>query len=451
MSADKSDEDNKGNIIDQAVSDVENCRLAFCKFLSANDTGETGAHQAGIYIAKQACRILFDQPGEKGINKEQWVTITWQGQEQTRSRFLYYGKATRDEYRITNFGRGFPFLRPVCTGALFLLIRIDDLNYKAYVFNSEDEINEIAARLNINIAQSSYLLGADAGHPDASEAEASEEDEIKMLISSYAVDDFPDSRTMSLMAQDLVIHRIKAPMGVDPDNLLGMLVTAEYQLFRAVEEAKYMPVLRRGFVKMEDFLNLANTILNRRKSRAGKSLEHHLAVVFDAFHLSFGAQVQTEGNKRPDFLFPSGEAYHDPEFPAENLITLAVKTTCKDRWRQILNEADRTRNQTKYLLTLQQGISSAQLQEMAAEKVQLIVPREYITFYPPKWREQIWSLSDFIRMIQDKFGGSSAAKAGRSSRLLLRRADFKAAAHPEQLAALKKHDSLGGEPGSGQK
>ncbi len=39
--------------------------------------------------------------------------------------------------------------------------------------------------------------------------------------------------------------------------------------------------------------------------------------------------------------FPFRRAYHDTEFPVENLRMLAVKTTCKDRWRQILNEADK--------------------------------------------------------------------------------------------------------------
>ncbi|CAI6330788.1 EcoRII-C domain-containing protein [Escherichia coli] len=44
--------------------------------------------------------------------------------------------------------------------------------------------------------------------------------------------------------------------------------------------------------------------------------------------------------KNPISLFPFRRAYHDTEFPVENLRMLAVKTTCKDRWRQILNEAD---------------------------------------------------------------------------------------------------------------
>ena len=74
-------------------------------------------------------------------------------------------------------------------------------------------------------------------------------------------------------------------------------------------------------------------IIGRRKSRAGKSLEHHLTEVFSLSQVSFESQVNTEGNKKPDFLFPSQEAYLTPRFNPEKLCVLASKTTCKDRWR----------------------------------------------------------------------------------------------------------------------
>ncbi|MCU2864148.1 type II restriction endonuclease, partial [Enterobacter hormaechei subsp. xiangfangensis] len=91
----------------------------------------------------------------------------------------------------------------------------------------------------------------------------------------------------------------------------------------------------------DEFIALANSVSNRRKSRAGKSLELHLEHLFIEHGLRhFATQAITEGNKKPDFLFPSAGAYHDTEFPVENLRMLAVKTTCKDRWRQLLNEAD---------------------------------------------------------------------------------------------------------------
>lgn len=46
----------------QAIQVVLNSRKAYCKFLSANDTGLTGGHQAGIYISKPSVPILFDEP-----------------------------------------------------------------------------------------------------------------------------------------------------------------------------------------------------------------------------------------------------------------------------------------------------------------------------------------------------------------------------------------------------
>ena len=52
---------------------------------------------------------------------------------------------------------------------------------------------------------------------------------------------------------------------------------------------------------------------------------------------------------------------------------LAAKTTCKDRWRQILNEAARI--DVKHLLTVQEGVSSPQFREMKEEGVRLVVPK----------------------------------------------------------------------------
>ena len=142
-------------------------------------------------------------------------------------------------------------------------------------------------------------------------------------------------------------------------------------------------------------------VLNRRKSRAGKSLEHHLSAIFDGNNIKYSSQAVTEGNKKPDFIFPSQKAYHDLTFPTENLITLAAKTTCKDRWRQIINEADRLRNRPKYLCTLQQGISPAQMDEMQAENIILVVPKPYISSYPADRQNRIWTVSKFVSYIRE--------------------------------------------------
>lgn len=375
-------------------------QAVFCKFLAANDTGSTGAHQAGIYISKPSVTILFDEPGVKGENKEKWVKIKWHDDFETDTRFIYYGRHTRDEYRITNFGRGFPFLRPEYTGALFVFVKCDDENYQGYVLNTEEDINQFLDAFGISPTETNRLIETHLAKPEERERIAIEE-----FISTLTVD-FPSSEEMSAAArqiQDTVFDH-REFIRTNPDRKLLDWTDAEFRLFRALEYARYGEMISNGFASVEDFIATANQVLNRRKSRAGKSLEHHLSAIFDGNGLQYQEQAVTEGNKKPDFLFPSQEAYHNPAFPADKLISLAAKTTCKDRWRQVINEADRLRGKDKFLCTLQQGISGAQMDEMQAEQVVLVVPKPYIGTYPKDRQDRIWTLDKFVGYVREVEG-----------------------------------------------
>ena len=182
----------------------------------------------------------------------------------------------------------------------------------------------------------------------------------------------------------------------NPDFKIIEYTRVEYAIFREIEAQAYGPIINAGFDSVEQFVSVANTVLNRRKSRAGKSLEHHLASIFKDNLLPFDEQVVTEGNKKPDFIFPSGHAYHDLSYSTDNLVVLAAKTTCKDRWRQIITEADRMKGHTHFLITLQQGNTPHQLEEMRAANVRLVVPKPYIRAYPPEYQNEIWTLKQFI-------------------------------------------------------
>ena len=127
-------------------------------------------------------------------------------------------------------------------------------------------------------------------------------------------------------------------------------------------------------------------------------MEHHLSEIFLTFKLAFATQAVTEDNKKPDFLFPNIEAYLNPNFNSKKLVVLASKTTCKDRWRQVLNEADRVK--TKHLFTLQQGISKNQLEEMYKYDVCLVVPKPYLTSFPKDFQSKILTLDTFVKHIQ---------------------------------------------------
>jgi hypothetical protein len=62
----------------------------------------------------------------------------------------------------------------------------------------------------------------------------------------------------------------------------------EFEIFRSIEEASWLPKIRDGFHSIDGFLGLANTILQSRKSRAGKSLEYHAAAIFEEEGLASG-------------------------------------------------------------------------------------------------------------------------------------------------------------------
>lgn len=95
-----------------------------------------------------------------------------------------------------------------------------------------------------------------------------------------------------------------------------------------------------------------------------------------------------------DFLFPSEAAYKNVAFPAANLRMLAVKTTCKDRWRQVINEADRI--QQKHLLTLQEGVSEGQFREMTGAGICLVVPEKLKSAYPTAIQQHLQTLESFM-------------------------------------------------------
>lgn len=384
------------DIVNFAIESVNKSKTSFCKFISANDAGTTGGHQEGFYIPKNSISLMFDIPGAKGANKERFVTIKWQNDFETQSRFIYYGKATRNEYRLTRFGRGFPFLTDNNVGDLFILNHIADDFYEGFILQTDEDTEEFFAAFNISSNETNCLI--------EKRITVTAEDKLlqcfKLYLSTLNVD-FPATVELATNARNCYkkSFSIKPSQIIEnPDGELLNWLDAEYQLFKTIENNRYGERIKTPFVTVEELVDCANTILNRRKSRAGKSLEHHLSEVFTNFNLKFQTQIITEENKRPDFIFPDSLSYNNSNFTTDKLIFLASKTTCKDRWRQILNEADRIK--VKYLFTLQQGISANQLAEMYKYDVRLVVPKPYLKTFPEEYRDKIHTLNGFIEHVK---------------------------------------------------
>lgn len=390
---------NMSELIFSAIQSVTQSKGAFCRFLSANDTHATCGHQCGFLLPIASYPIIFNQEKVKGENKDKTVKIRWQNDIVTDSRMIYYGKA-KNELRITRFGNDFPYLDEEHVGDLLIIAKQTDEDYDGFVLSTEDDIDTFMLHFNLAADRPSQIIDV-ANIANTEEESTGLQQAINDAIKDLK--DFPQTSEMGKMAQELFnsLNKIDiAKICASPDKILLNWYDTELSMFRALEEKVYNPIYTKPFADCQSLIEFSNKILNRRKSRAGKSLEHHLSAIFTAKELIFEEQAVTENNKKPDFLFPNSICYHNFEFPSDDLTILGAKTTCKDRWRQVINEADRV--EEKYLFTLQQGISKNQLKEMADEKVKLVVPQSHVDSYPEEYRESLNTLSGFIEIVKEK-------------------------------------------------
>ena len=208
------------------------------------------------------------------------------------------------------------------------------------------------------------------------------------------LDDFPSGSWMAERAREAVDECGGTKKSIGADDKLLKWISAEYQLFRTLERKVSLPSIQQPFKTVDDFLNVAATVMNRRKSRAGHSLEHHVEQLLKSSGLPFDRQPRIDGKVRPDLLIPGKTAYENAKFPTEKLIIAGLKTTCKDRWRQVLNEGKRIPE--KHLVTLQEAISADQLHEMREANVTLVVPKPYHKGYDTSTGIRLLSVEDFL-------------------------------------------------------
>lgn len=185
-----------------------------------------------------------------------------------------------------------------------------------------------------------------------------------------------------------------------PDDAVVVLMEMEERLFRLLERHIVEQQLVEGFTDVEQFISYSLSVQNRRKSRAGYAFENHLAYIFTESGIQFERGAYTEGRSKPDFLFPGSHAYRDLHFPVSQLSMLGVKSSCKERWRQVLAEAGRI--PTKHLATLEPGISSSQIAEMRSHKLRLVVPSSLHETYAENERSWLYSVGDFIRHVREQ-------------------------------------------------
>lgn len=221
------------------------------------------------------------------------------------------------------------------------------------------------------------------------------------LLSKF-VDGFPKTSIFSEYARQTLNSQVSAIE--EPDKTLLAWLDREELLFKTLEKHFVSQRLAQGFgshgTDVDEFVSFSLSVHNRRKSRAGHSFENHLEALFNQHSINYSKGKKTERNNKPDFLFPGVTEYHESGFDQSLLTMLGVKTTAKDRWRQILSEADKIPN--KHLITLQPAITQNQTEEMRSQNLQLVIPKPIFPTYTVFQQEHLMDLSDFIGLVSNR-------------------------------------------------
>ena len=269
-----------------------------------------------------------------------------------------------------------------------------------WLFGFEEVASKFVGR---DLSQEKHVLGFAAKYIIESlgfEIEEELPDYLEIMLEKYG-GKFPSTYIFSEFARATLGY--PSPLE-SPDDVLLSLLEREEMLFKTLEKKIVQEKLKQGFgddgMDVEMFIKFSLSVQNTRKSRAGLAFENQLAYVFDAHKIAYSKKVKTERNNTPDFLFPGIRQYKDLNFDTALLTMLGLKTTAKERWTQILSEADRI--EKKHFLTLEPSISKNQTDEMIARRIQLVLPNSIRNTYTDDQKTQIMTVSDFISYVSEK-------------------------------------------------
>lgn len=208
----------------------------------------------------------------------------------------------------------------------------------------------------------------------------------------------PDTKVFSAFVRNYVAKDV-SPVD-DPDAAFIKYWETERLFFDTIENEDIEQQLRAGFSGAKHLIDFAMSKLQARRSRVGQAFENHLESLFQAnkIHLSRGAV--TENGNKPDFIFPGIGAYQDNAFPTDFLTMLGMKTTAKDRWRQVLAEAERI--SYKHLATLEPSISVKQTNQMQTRNLTLVLPSDIKATYKPEQHPALLTISEFIELVNER-------------------------------------------------
>lgn len=391
---------------------------AAAKRLSVVETDPSSSHQHEINGVAGLKRLFGEDKARLRANiyflgddsfERETCALTWYDAREshlTRSEYrLYYSAEFEIEKRL-HPGDLLIVARTVKSGPILLIAKMGSVAERQliWLFGIPTDLKQsfvIIPETQINSEIGSVARGIleDLGIEPKTDRDEAGLDQIKARFGEA----FPTSIEFSDFTREFMGATIDSV--ATPDATISMLLREEERLFRIFEKHLVESKIRSSIIDndnsdVDHFVSLAQSVVQRRKARAGRAFENHLEYIFKENKIRYTRNGHTENKAKPDFIFPGEQYYQNKHFEAQYLTILGAKTTCKDRWRQVLTEG--TRVTTKHLVTLEAGISENQTDEMQAQKLQLIVPEEVFGVYTPQQQGWLWKIKDLITMLRDK-------------------------------------------------
>ena len=383
--------------------------LLFVKKLSRNDSSwadDPQKHQAGFYIPREIREagyfppLLASNPDKPHIYRTRCTALWPQTGEVTLSNMSHYSNKG-PETHFTVVPRG--LFRDLSPASLLLSGRlrepISDARYWFVIVDSTSEEAELVeTALDLGSEFHSGLFPPDGLRSAAAFARDQVAELIERLqhaLRSGTLDDVLADYA-SLPAPEAIAdaartewlrengHESLDPFRLDApgDAIMQISRDVEFRIFRRHElrrrATEVVRVLRgqsdlvsavvRGFPALDAIFLSAS---QQRKTRAGRSFEHHIAATLKAGRIRYQEQAVT-GERRPDFVLPDLQTLKLGEKRSFNdAVVLAAKTTLRERWKQVSSEGFHC---AVFLATVDDRVPDTSIREMEQLGICLVVP-----------------------------------------------------------------------------
>lgn len=373
------------------------------------------SNQGGVLLPADAReRDFFPQlnaDAAKPHNRSTNIEVYWPATGKIYdSRFIWYSdKGAAENHWTTNPRIEFSQLAPASFVLLFKP-KHDGSRYKALTVDSTDEalcsyLDEIfgtgALGFSFAVSQSDTL--------DLAPALTALQQLVKQLIEELAngpraFEAFVRSLPKR-SAEDIALEAFNewqqatGNTGLNPyllespgDTLNELTRVREFAIYKREEASYYGPRLAEALYGNGRNRNVSDAVAflvenfeviyqiclsagQTRKTRAGGSFETHVARMLRDGDVPHFPQLLFNGRK-PDFVLPSKKLYMDANARKKQTLVLALKTTLRERWTQVLSEST---DCPIYLATLDEGVPTATLDKLSSASITLVVPERFKT------------------------------------------------------------------------